>query len=70
MSIIASSISIHAKFVCNLKENKARTNVSDREWDKPQKHNVADAADKPQANRKHASRQRSSKQSPSLVSGK
>jgi Ca2+-transporting ATPase len=36
MSVVAGSIGIHAKFVRNLKDNKARTNAPDQEQDKPQ----------------------------------
>jgi len=48
MSVIAGSISIHTKFVCNLKDNKARTNAPDQEQE------ATEATDEPQANRKHA----------------
>ena len=54
MSIVAGSIGIHAKLVRNLKENKARTNAPYQEQDQPQEQDVTDAADEPQANRKHA----------------
>ena len=48
MSAMAGSISIDAKFVRNLKENKVHTNTPDQEQD------ITDAVDEPQANRKHA----------------
>jgi Ca2+-transporting ATPase len=60
MSVVAGSIGIHAKFVRNLKENKARTNAPDREQDQPQEQDqpleqdVTEVADEPRANRKHA----------------
>jgi len=53
MSVVAGSIGIHAKFVRNLKENKARTNAPDQEQDQPQEQDVTDA-DELQVNRKHA----------------
>ena len=44
--------SIHAKFVHNLKENKAHTNAPDQDQDQPQGKDIAEAAaDKRQANR-------------------
>ena len=54
MSVVASSIGIHTKFVRNLKENKARTNAPDQEQDRPQEQDVTEAADEPQVNRKHS----------------
>ena len=54
MSVVAGSIGIHAKLVRNLKENKARTNAADQEQDQPQEQDVTEAANEPQANRKHA----------------
>ena len=54
MSVVAGSIGIHAKFVRNLKENKARTNAPDQEQDQPQEQDVTEAAGEPQVNRKHA----------------
>jgi len=53
MSVVAGSIGIHAKFVRNLKENKARTNAPDQGQDQPQEQDVTDA-DELQVNRKHA----------------
>jgi len=54
MSVVAGSIGIHAKFVRNLKDNKARTNAPDQEQDQPQEQDVTEANDEPQVNRKHA----------------
>ena len=61
MSVVAGSIGIHAKFVRNLKDNKARSNAPDQEQDQPleqdqpQEQDVTEVAtDEPQANRKHA----------------
>ena len=54
MSVVAGSIGIHAKFVRNLKENKARTNAPDQEQDQPQEQDVTEATDEPQVNRTHA----------------
>ena len=54
MSVVAGSIGIHAKFVRNLKDNKARTNAPDQNQDQPQEQDVTEATDKPQVNRKHA----------------
>ena len=54
MSVMAGSIGIHVKFVHNLKENKARTNAADQEQDQPQEQDITEAANEPQANRKHA----------------
>ena len=53
MSVIASSISIHAKFVRNLRENKAHTNIPDQEQEPIQEQDLTDA-DEPQVNRKYA----------------
>ena len=55
MSIVAGSIGIHAKFVRNLKENKARTNAPDQDQDQSREKDITEAAaDERQANRKHA----------------
>ncbi|KAF9644891.1 Ca-transporting ATPase, partial [Thelephora ganbajun] len=54
MSVVAGSIGIHAKFVRNLKENKARTNAPDQGQDQPQEQGAIEPADGPQVNRKHA----------------
>lgn len=54
MSVVAGSIGIHAKFVRNLKDNKARTNAPDQDQDQPQEQDVTEASDEPQLNRKHA----------------
>ena len=54
ISVVAGSIGIHAKFVRNLKENKAHTNAANQEQDQPQEQDITEAANKPQANRKHA----------------
>ena len=54
MSVVAGSIGIHAKFVRNLKDNKARTNAPDQDQDLPQEQDVTEATDEPQVNRKHA----------------
>ena len=53
MSVVASSIGIHAKFIHNLKENKARMNTPDQEQDQPQEQDVTDT-NEPQVNCKHA----------------
>ena len=36
MTVVAGSIGIHGKFVHNLKDNQARTNMPDQEQDQPQ----------------------------------
>ena len=54
MSVVAGSIGIHAKFVRNLKENKARTNAPDQGQAQPQEQDVTEAASGSQVNRKHA----------------
>jgi len=54
MSVVAGSIGIHAKFVRNLKDNKARTNAPDQEQDQPKEQDVTEVTDEPQVNRKHA----------------
>jgi len=54
MSVVAGSIGIHAKFVRNLKENRARTNAPDQEQDQPREQDVTEVANEPQLNRKHA----------------
>ena len=50
ISVVAGLIGIHAKFVHNLEDNKARTNAPDQEQEKA----IAEVADEPQTNRKHA----------------
>ena len=54
MSIVAGSIGIHAKFIRNLKDNKARTNAPAQEQDQPQDQDLTEAADESQVNRKQA----------------
>ena len=54
MSVVAGSIGIHAKFVHNLKDNKARTNAPDQDQDQLKDQDVTEAAEGPQLNRKHA----------------
>ena len=54
MSVTAGSIGIHTKFIRNLKENKARMNAANQEQNQPQEQDFTEAADKPQASRKHA----------------
>ena len=54
MSVVAGSIGVHAKFVRNLNENKARANAPNREQDQPQEQDITEAIDEPQVNRKHA----------------
>lgn len=47
MSVVAGSIGVHAKFVRDLKENKALTNAPDQDRDQPQEQDVTEAADGP-----------------------
>jgi magnesium-transporting ATPase (P-type) len=54
MSVVTGSIGIHAKFVHNLKENRARTNAPDQDQDQSQELDISDASDEPQLSRKHA----------------
>jgi len=54
MSVVAGSIGFHAKFVRNLKENRARTNTPDQEQDQLQEQDATKTTDESQVNRKHA----------------
>ena len=54
MGVVAGSIGVHAKFVRNLKDNKARTNAPDQDQDQLKDQDVTEAAEGPQLNRKHA----------------
>ena len=53
MGVVAGSIGVHAKFVRNLKDNKARSNAPDQERDQPREQDVTEAVDEPRVNRKH-----------------
>ena len=54
MRVVAGSIGIHTKSVCNLKENKARANAPDWGQDRPREQDVTKTAGEPQVNQKHA----------------
>ena len=54
MSVVAESIGIHAKFVRNPKDNRARTSAPDQEQEQPREKDITEVANKPQMNRKYA----------------
>ena len=54
MSVVTGSISIHAKFIRNLKENRVCTNTPDQEQDQPREQDLAEVANEPRVNWKHA----------------
>jgi len=53
MRVVASSIGIHAKFVHNLDDDKARQDAPDQNQDHPQEQDVTDATAEPQVSQTH-----------------